>query len=59
MREKLTFQEYVRKMQELDCQEAIRCQEVKEECWEDGEPMGRFKTQKATEKLMEALDNGK
>lgn len=59
MYENLTIQEYVRRMQEWDYQEAIKCQEVKEECWEEGESMGRFKTQKATKKLMEALNNGK
>lgn len=58
MYENLTIQEYVKRMQEWDYQEVIRCQEIKEECWEDAEPMGRFKTQKATEKLMEALNNG-
>lgn len=56
MYESLSIQEYIRKMQEEDCQKEIKLREVLEECWEEGEPMGRFKTQKATKKLMEALE---
>lgn len=59
MYENLSIQEYIKRMQAWDYQEAIKCQEVKEKCWEDTEPMGKFKTKKATKELIEVLDNGK
>lgn len=58
MYENLSIQEYIRRMQEWDFEQEVKRQEVIERCWEDDEPMGQFKTKKATKELMEALDNG-
>lgn len=58
MYESLSIQEYVKRMQEWDFEQEVKRQEVLEKCWEDDEPMGKFKTKKATKELMEALNNG-
>lgn len=57
MYENLSIQEYIRRMQEWDFEQEVKRQEVIERCWEDAEPMGQFKTKKATKELMEALSN--
>lgn len=58
MYENLSIQEYIKRMQEWDYQQEIKRQETIDRCWEDDEAMGQFKTKKATDELMEALNNG-